>query len=551
MKLWLNLKDIFAFRPPSQNDSAPLLTEIYKEFRFEENGAFNKNEIQNIRFDNSMRIAISLLALAAAFVLWVGKAIPLIGPVFLIFSCYAVLQIFGSWCLTRWSHYRKINYAVCTVDIVALSLGVHWTGQADSPLYFIYFMPLIIQAFHRDWALLVYYGVGGLVLYSIAIFWSIPDWSSQNLIGLGTRILFMACTVGLALLAVNLLRKNETLERRRTSRLKCLVYVSQLLNGVGTLRDLPAAVEEFVKVMNLELRKPHESWSRIFLIQHSEPLMQAVQDPTHPLSELKQSIPHASCPAIQGNKNFEVKNAETESGCPVESFSMFKSHLCVPIAGEADEPFGVIFSGSPHINAFHEEDTQFLQFIGKSLGLTFQRLKRVEELNQVFEMDSCAMATFLGSTRTMEDTATAIIDGIKTILNADQVQLMLWDAAKAKLVTKLVTGVFDKSVQNLFFSMGEGIPGQVLESGKPYWTYNLQSGSFYTQTTPFRGLLAVPLQTMRGEPLGVVIASILSGQRTFSVEEIDLISTFCTRASVAIENANLHLKERNSLEEAA
>src|SRR5439155_22621313 len=138
--------------------------------------------IENIRFDNSMRIAISLLALAGSFVLWVGNVIPSIGPVVLIFFGYAALQILGGWSLTQWTRYREINFAVCTVDIVALSLGVHYTGQVNSPLYFIYFMPLIIQAFHRDWALLVYYGVGGLLLYSLSIAFFVPQWSSQSLI---------------------------------------------------------------------------------------------------------------------------------------------------------------------------------------------------------------------------------------------------------------------------------------------------------------------------------------------------------------------------------
>ncbi len=551
MKPWLNLKDIFSFQPPAHDDSPSLLSEIYREFHFQADGSIDKNQIQNIRFDNSMRIVISLMALATAFFLWIGKLIPSIGPIILIFSTYSALQILGGWSLARFRHYREINYAICTVDIVALSLGVYWTGHFNSPLYFIYFMPLIIQAFHRDWALLVYYGLGGVVLYTMVVVASVTEWSSQSLVSLGSRVLFMAFTVGLALLAVNLLRKNELLEKRRMSRLKCLVYISQILNGIGTLKDLEPAVEGFIKVMNLELREPNQSVSRIFLIQNSEPLMQALQDPANPLTELKQSLPHAGCPAIQGNRNFEIKDRDNEAGCPVESFSMFRSHLCVPIVGEANEPFGVIFSGSPTPKAFHEEDTQFLQFIGKSLGLAFQRLKRVEELNQVFEMDSAAMATFLSSTRTVEDTGSAIMDGIRAILNADQVQLFLWNSEKAKLVTNSVVGLFDKQTRNNSYALGEGIPGRVLEKGEPYWTYNLQGESFYDPSANFRGLLAVPLQTMKGEPLGVVIASILSGQRTFSVEEIDLASTFCTRASVAIENANLHFKERQSMEEAA
>lgn len=543
MKLWLNFKDLFTFQPPSHEPAPPLLTELYRDFAHQGLASEKKAHIENIKFDNSMRIGISLFAMAASIVLWAGRVIPTVGPVVMIFFSYAALQILGGVALTKTDKYRMVNFYICTVDIVALSLAVYWTGHSKSPLYFIYFMPLIIQAFHRDWALLVYYGVGGLILYTVAVLMATHPWSAVNIVELGTRLSFMAFTVGLALLAVNLLRKNERLEKRRSSRLKCLVLASQVLNGVANLKDLSESLQDFVRVMNLELAEPAQAWARIFLIQDGQPLMQVMADPTNPKPELKQSIPHAGCPAVQSNKNYEVKDTEKETGCPVESFSMFGSHVCVPIVGEFTETFGVIFAASPQAHAFQEEDIQFLQFIAKSIGLTVQRLKRVEELQMVFEMDSCAMATFLGSTRTLEDTVGAIIDGVRTILNADQVHVMLWDPTRSQLVTKSVAGIHNKALYGESYAMGDGIPGRVLESKKPYWIYN--------QNGEFRGMLATPLHSIKGEPLGVVIASVVSGQRTFSVEEIDLVSTFCTRASVAIENAKLHLQERRSRLEAA
>lgn len=544
MRPWLNLKDLFSFSPPSFDNLPTLLTEIYKDVLFDTSSSANKAQLENIKFDNSMRIAISLMALITSLMLWAGGIIPSIIPVVATFCAYAGLQIGGAWLLTITRRYRAINFGLCSVDLIALSMGVYWTGAGQSPLYFIYFMPLIIQAFHRDWALLVYYGAGGMALYAIAIAVAIPVWTSQIAMALGMRILFMSCTVGIALLAVNLLRRKEEREKRRMSRLNCLVYLSQLLNGVNLLKELPAVVEDFVKVLNLELEKPHGGWARIFLVQSADPLMKVAQDPSHPIPELKQSISAHACPAVHGNRPFHVRNADTDTACPVESFSMFKSHICIPISGELNESFGVIFAASPHVDAFKEDDLQFLNFIGRSLGLTVQRLKRMEELNMAFSMDSCAMATFVGSTRTLEDTYAAIVDGIRTILNADSVAFLLWEPIKRTLETKWVVGIAERELRSRSYQMGEGIAGQVLESGKPYWTYELDGNPLYRDDLPFKGVLCVPLQSLKGEPLGVVVASLVDSQRTFSVEEIDLVSTFCTRAAVAFENAVMHLRER-------
>ena len=52
------------------------------------------------------------------------------------------------------------------------------------------------------------------------------------------------------------------------------------------------------------------------------------------------------------------------------------------------------------------------------------------------------------------------------------------------------------------------------------------------------GLLAVPI-TQRGKSIGV-ITTYTSEPRDFTQEEIDLISTFASQASIAIENAKLY-----------
>src|SRR5437868_1056689 len=112
MRLWLNFRDLFSFQPPSFSAAPPLLTEIYKELMFEGTSSASKAQLDNIKFDNSMRIGISLIALFVSLALWSGKVIPSIGPVVETFLAYVVIQIIFALTLTRWTRYRAINFCL-------------------------------------------------------------------------------------------------------------------------------------------------------------------------------------------------------------------------------------------------------------------------------------------------------------------------------------------------------------------------------------------------------------------------------------------------------
>jgi GAF domain-containing protein len=241
---------------------------------------------------------------------------------------------------------------------------------------------------------------------------------------------------------------------------------------------------------------------------------------------------------------FLLKDSERESGCPTETFP-FGSHLCVPIGGSVNESFGVLFAGSPLTNAFDHEEIQFLQFIGKSLGLAIQRLKRMDQLGKAIEMDSCAMAAFVGSMRTREATFDSILDGILRIVPAMQASLFLWSSSESLLKPKQVRGPHAVEEWNTSFQMGQGIPGRVLESGQSYWTMDVQQDPFYrSKFVTLKSLLCLPLLSIKGEPLGVINVSQYESAKPFTSEEIETACTFASRAAVAIENILRHEKDR-------
>ncbi len=388
-----------------------------------------------------------------------------------------------------------------------MSLAVYFTGATNSPLYFVYFIPLIVHAFHRDLGMVMLYGFGGVVLYAFVIVKSAEELTTANLTNLGTRIFFMLLTVSIAGLALKVLRRQDEVDQKRIRRLKNLTLVSETLNQMTSMSELEEITITLIALINQALGKSMEPWIRFLFVQKDDSLMRAIADPTNDRSELKKEISTASCPVMKNNTPFLLDDAANETECPTEKFS-FGSHICLPMAGAENESFGVLFVGSPRKHVFLTEETQFLEYIAKSLALSIQRLHRMEELRKSLEMNSWVMAATIASSRSPQETYTAVVDGIASILRADMITLSIFIKENGQL----------KPVK----SMGAEIPEN-------------------------RSLM-MPLKTIKGEPLGVIKAARTEATEKFSAIEVETAATFSMRAAIAIENAQAHQAQREQLQ---
>jgi putative methionine-R-sulfoxide reductase with GAF domain len=468
MKLWLNLRDIFNFNDSSRNTWASPLSHSYKDSLIQRGTNSDSVAIQNIRFDNAIRLWISCITFAACVFMWVGHVIPFLWPIFYLLVSYGAIEITATLLLAKGRFVRPINYLLCGMDLVAMSIAVRFTGNVSSPLYFLYFIPLIIQAFHRDWTMLLFYGVGGTLGYATVIFFSLSTWTSVHILDLSARIFLMMLTVTISLLAVSILRRKEAYENRQLSRVKFLTYLSQRLNTLSVLSELPQMIQEIVQLLGLELNESVGGWARLFLAQANEPVMNAIDNPSDARSMLKQSISAHACPAFRDHASFQLNDAQKEEGCPTETFS-FGSHLCTPVLGTHDEAYGVLLCASPKPHAFGPEEKQFLEFIARSVGLTVQRLKRVDEVHSAYEMGSFAMASFMKSIRTSAEAFDSIVEGFKKILTVDQVSIMLWDQEKRHLSTVKTSGPLSTNEMQMTFQLGQ-------ECREKYWNRNRRHG---------------------------------------------------------------------------
>lgn len=400
MKNWPKFEDIFSFQPPTDNhgrlsfeainddnlnleDDSGNISPLYES----EQTFTYKETWQKIRFDNAIRLLISIPTYLACIALWMGGVLKSLAPMTVVFCSFAIGQILVTWFFMNNRFGRKLEFIMSTFDLISVSFAVYFTGGPGSPLYFIYFIPLLVHAFHRDWALVLFNGVGGCVLYASAILNSLKEYSSVELTNLGARLFFMLLTLGIVYFAVSLLRKKDTLDRARLNRLRVLTLVGRRLNKISTMTELTTAVAPLIKLVNEGLGPQLDTWTRFLLTRDDPSTLRAIVDEANSRPDLKQELPTQTCPAMKSGKPFILENREKSMECPVENFN-FGAHVCIPVIGSENESFGILFAGSSLPNAFKIEEMQFLQHISRSLALSLQRLQRMEELKKAVEMNS-------------------------------------------------------------------------------------------------------------------------------------------------------------------
>lgn len=553
---WPSFKDIFSFRLTYRDEGdfsivQPLdASSVYSDNPSPDVRTPSQFASQNadkilwnkIKFDNLIRAWIAIPAYLACFILWTQKVIPEMKPISIVFAGYGVLQYITLLWMANVKSIRRFDFVLCVVDLVGMSLLINYTGGMTSALYFIYFIPLVVHAFHRDWALVLFYGFGSVLGYAAVVLSGMDGYTTTQMTELGTRLFFMLLTVSIACLALTLLRRHDALDQERLLRLKCLTAISQTLNQMTTRGELDEISIRIIGLVREGLGANIDPWVRFLFVGRDPGVMHAVQDPNDDRPNLKKELAVATCPAMKGNNTFRLDDAQKGHECPTENFS-FGSHICIPVSGTENESFGILFVGSALIHAFKREETEFLNFVARSLGLAIQRLHRMEELRKAVEMNSCVMAVNIASSRSLEETSQAAIDGLLTILKVDQASLMIWDPSVAVLRTLQAKGEHASQEWDRVFQMGEGVPGKALEKGDPIWSSDWNLGEI-------KSILSLPLKNIKGEPLGVLNGANINTRGELSPVEFEIAATYAARAALALENALAHRAEREQIRNA-
>jgi len=150
----------------------------------------------------------------------------------------------------------------------------------------------------------------------------------------------------------------------------------------------------------------------------------------------------------------------------------------------------------------------------------------------------------LSSTLHLERVLTAVMEQVDEMLKVEAGSLLLTDSETGDLVFQIALGDKAKEVKPFRVPKGEGIAGEVAQTGKPLVIHNVQQDSRHfkavDEKTSFntRNIVCVPL-VLQGQAVGVLqVLNKKSGD--FTQHDVDLLGSIASYAAIAIENARLY-----------
>lgn len=139
--------------------------------------------------------------------------------------------------------------------------------------------------------------------------------------------------------------------------------------------------------------------------------------------------------------------------------------------------------------------------------------------------------------------ARQLVDGLVAELECERGSFFMLDAAQGILYALYASGMEGKPVIGVRVNLG--IAGWVVFTGQALVIEDAYHSEFFNQETDrrtgyrTRGIVAVPLKTHQGEPLGVLEIINKKAGGSFTQDEVEALHALASIAAIAMENATL------------
>jgi GAF domain-containing protein/HAMP domain-containing protein/anti-sigma regulatory factor (Ser/Thr protein kinase) len=220
---------------------------------------------------------------------------------------------------------------------------------------------------------------------------------------------------------------------------------------------------------------------------------------------------------------------------------------------------GTLFAASRVYREFSDQDVQLLTSVGHQIGIAVENARlfgqaeqRLKELEALYHADE-EMYRHLHLDQVLQ----ALVDVAVDILKADKSAVLTWEKGQQKWTMAVARGFSPDGMAALCFAPGEGITGQVAQSGEPAIVEDARMGTLrrgerreVVRTVlkeGIRSFMHLPIQ-VSGEVFGIFCVC-FSEPHAFGQDEQRLFMALAQRAARAIENAQLFLAEQKRAEQ--
>ncbi|MEO5886384.1 MAG: PAS domain S-box protein, partial [Anaerolineales bacterium] len=203
-------------------------------------------------------------------------------------------------------------------------------------------------------------------------------------------------------------------------------------------------------------------------------------------------------------------------------------------------------------NVYTERELRMLEYVSGQVAKAIERTRlesNIQRQNRI--LSALQEATLpLISQRELSEVLQAIAMQASQLLNTSHSYIDLVDRDEKMMHVVLGTGVFSRNI-GLKLRRGEGLSGKIWQTAQQlnvqdYHTWAGRSAQF--DDTELHAVVSVPLIS-GSRVIGVLGLAHLESERTFSQDDLDLLSRFAQLASIALTNARLHTQVRQELAE--
>jgi signal transduction histidine kinase len=221
--------------------------------------------------------------------------------------------------------------------------------------------------------------------------------------------------------------------------------------------------------------------------------------------------------------------------------------LSIPLSAGADVIGVVSVASRDASRLFTEEQATLLQAISDQAAGAIVKARLLQESERRARQLATLNEIGRGLTSTLEPKRLLdqILQSAVEILNCEAGSLFLVDASNGDLVFEVVTGPVAQDLLGKHLPPGTGMVGQAVQAGKPIIANDAKRRKEWSQVTDrqtgfdTQDLLAAPMQ-YQDRIIGVIEVINKRDGLPFTPADQELLMTFTSQATIAIENARLY-----------
>ncbi len=209
---------------------------------------------------------------------------------------------------------------------------------------------------------------------------------------------------------------------------------------------------------------------------------------------------------------------------------------------------GVLDLESERLAAFDEMDVALVQTVANQAAVAIGNARAYAQVGQQAATLRALLHTMqeLNSTLDLRQLLEAIVDQVSTLIDVDSCIVSLLNPETGVLTPVVVRHAWADQVLSVTVKLGQGFTGHVAQTGVGEISNraDLDPRAITVPDTPVvpEALLATPLR-YKGKVIGTMTLCRLGG-RGFSQADLELVDSFASQASIAVENARLYTESQ-------